>query len=385
MRIAVVYDCLYPHTIGGAERWYRGVAERLARRHEVTYVTRRQWDAGEAPDAPPGVTVVAVSAGRELYADSGRRKITTPLRFGWGLFWHLLRHRARYDVVQTCGFPYFSLLAARLACAFGGPAVVTDWLEVWTYAYWREYLGPIAGRIGAAVQHLCTRLTGPAFVLSSLHAHRLVEEGYPGEPILLPGIYADATGSDHPNPRREPLVVYAGRHIPEKRVSTIPAAVALARTRIPELRAVIFGDGPERKRVQAEIERLDLGDVISCPGFVPWPQVDDALRRALCAVLLSRREGYGLVVVEAAARGTPTIVVRHPDSAATELISPGENGLVAERADPEELAAAIVAVHAAGPAFLERTHQWFGRHARRLSIDGAIERLEDVYAAVTAR
>jgi len=105
----------------------------------------------------------------------------------------------------------------------------------------------------------------------------------------------------------------------------------------------------------------------------------------LCAVLLSRREGYGLVVVEAAARGTPTIVVRHPDSAATELISPGENGLVAERADPEELAAAIVAVHAAGPAFLERTHQWFGRHARRLSIDGAIERLEDVYAAVTAR
>ena len=30
MRIAIVYDCLFPHTVGGAERWYRELAERLA-------------------------------------------------------------------------------------------------------------------------------------------------------------------------------------------------------------------------------------------------------------------------------------------------------------------------------------------------------------------
>ena len=30
MRVCLVYDCLFPHTVGGAERWYRDLAERLA-------------------------------------------------------------------------------------------------------------------------------------------------------------------------------------------------------------------------------------------------------------------------------------------------------------------------------------------------------------------
>jgi hypothetical protein len=41
MRVCVVYDCLYPYTVGGGERWYRQVAERAAREgHEVTFATR---------------------------------------------------------------------------------------------------------------------------------------------------------------------------------------------------------------------------------------------------------------------------------------------------------------------------------------------------------
>ncbi len=47
MRICLIYDCLFPYTVGGAERWYRDLAERLAAAgHEVTYLTLRQWDAG---------------------------------------------------------------------------------------------------------------------------------------------------------------------------------------------------------------------------------------------------------------------------------------------------------------------------------------------------
>ena len=50
MRVCVVYDCLFPYTVGGAERWYRNLAERLAAEgHEVTYLTLRQWDRGERP------------------------------------------------------------------------------------------------------------------------------------------------------------------------------------------------------------------------------------------------------------------------------------------------------------------------------------------------
>jgi hypothetical protein len=46
MRIAFVYDCLYPYTVGGAERRYRSLVAQLAQRHDVTYVTRRQWQRG---------------------------------------------------------------------------------------------------------------------------------------------------------------------------------------------------------------------------------------------------------------------------------------------------------------------------------------------------
>jgi glycosyltransferase involved in cell wall biosynthesis len=385
MRIALVYDCLYPHTVGGAERWYRNLAQRLAARHQVVYLTRRQWESGKTPEGPAGVEIVAVSGGRKLYAPSGRRNISAPLRFGFGVLWHLLRHRRSYDIVHTCGFPYFSVIAARVACAFGGPPVIVDWFEVWTEGYWRGYLGPVPGSIGAAVQRLCVRLSGTAFVFSQLHADRLRQEGYRGRPIILSGMYAGPPQLLDSPSSRDPSVLFVGRHIREKGVLAIPAAIARAREHIPTLRATILGDGPERAAVMGEIERLGLGDVITCPGFAPWEEVDTAMRRAMCLLLPSQREGYGLVVVEAAARGTPVIVVRDPDNAAAELVSGGQNGVVAESAEPDALAAAIVAVHAGGPAFVERARGWFRANADRLSIDASLVQIEETYATVAGR
>jgi glycosyltransferase involved in cell wall biosynthesis len=111
MRVCLVYDCLYPHTIGGAERWYRDLGERLAARgHEVTYLTLRQWEPGAEPQLP-GVRVVAVGPRMQLYT-RGRRRLFPPLVFGAGVLLHLLRRGRSYDVVHTASFPYFSVLAA---------------------------------------------------------------------------------------------------------------------------------------------------------------------------------------------------------------------------------------------------------------------------------
>ena len=85
MRVCLVYDCLFPHTVGGAERWYRNLAERLAADgHEVTYLTLRQWPRGADPGVP-GVRVVAVGPRLGLYTASGRRRIGPPLAFGLGV------------------------------------------------------------------------------------------------------------------------------------------------------------------------------------------------------------------------------------------------------------------------------------------------------------
>ena len=142
MRICLIYDCLFPYTVGGAERWYRNLGERLAADgHEVTYLTLRQWDRDEHAEVP-GVRVVDVGPRLGLYTPGGRRRILPPLAFGLGVFAHLMRRDARYDVVHTASFPYFSLMAAA---ALRGPKryrLVVDWFEVWS----RDVLAGIPGR-----------------------------------------------------------------------------------------------------------------------------------------------------------------------------------------------------------------------------------------------
>ena len=303
MRICLVYDCLFPHTVGGAERWYRSLAERLAADgHEVTYLTLRQWDRGTAPGVP-GVEVRVVGPRMHLYSAPGRRRILPPVVFGAGVLWHLLRHGGRYDVVHTCSFPYFSLLAAALARLRWRYRLVVDWFEVWSREYWREYLGTLGGDAGWLVQRLCARLPQRAFCFSRLYAARLRDEGLRGEVTMLAGVYSGSLERRQIRPA-EPLIVFAGRHIPEKQVPAILPALRHARARIPDLRASILGDGPERDEVLRLVGELGLDDAVDVPGFVASDTVDEEIARALCLLLPSRREGYGLVVIEAAAAGT---------------------------------------------------------------------------------
>jgi glycosyltransferase involved in cell wall biosynthesis len=371
MRVCLVYDCLFPHTVGGGERWYRNLAERLAAEgHDVTYLTLRQWPRG-ADAGVPGVQVTTAGPRMELYV-AGRRRILPPLVFGLGVLWHLLRHGRRYDVVHTASFPYFSLLAAAVLQPLGRYTLLVDWHELWTLDYWREYLGRTGGRVGWLVQRLCVAVRQEAFCFARLSERRLREEGFRGDITVLEGEYAGSLEPADPRPA-EPVVVFAGRHIPEKRVPALVSALARARRDLPDLRAEIYGDGPDRPEVLRRIAAEGLDGDVEAPGFVDADVVERALERALCMVLPSRREGYGLVVVEASAVGTPSVVVRDPDNAATELVEEGENGAIAASASADDLAAAIVAIHAAGPDLRTRTVAWFARNARRLSLESSLE------------
>jgi glycosyltransferase involved in cell wall biosynthesis len=381
MRICLVYDCLFPHTIGGAERWYRNLGERLAADgHDVTYLTLRQWDRGEDPGVP-GVRVIAVGPRMALYA-GGRRRILPPVVFGLGVLWHLLWRGRRYDVVHTASFPYFSLLVAgalRRPCRY---RLVVDWHEVWSRDYWTEYLGARAGLVGAAIQQVCVHVAQHAFCFSRLHAERLKAAGLRGEVTVLEGEFTPKVPSPASPCPAEPLIVFAGRHIPEKRAPAVVGAVMDAGRRIPGLRGVIFGDGPERGAVLQAIDDAGARQAVSAPGFVDAEEVDKALGSALCMLLPSRREGYGLIVVEAASQGVPSIVVAGSDNAATELIAEGENGTVASSADPAELGDAIMRIHQAGPAMRAMTLAWYRRNERRLSLEDSLARVLASYGAL---
>jgi glycosyltransferase involved in cell wall biosynthesis len=386
MRIAIVYDCLFPNTVGGAERWYRSLAERLGQRHSISYLTRRQWGE-EGPQTP--FRTLDVGPGGELYTSSGRRRIWPPLRFGIGVFLHLVRHGRRYDAVHSASFPYFSLLAAALALRLvRSPArLIVDWHEVWGREYWRSYLGPLRGRIGFAVERLCLRVPDRSFTFSRLAERRLLEYGHRAPILRLTGEYAD-DGLARQRSRKPtaevdpPLVVAAGRHIPEKRIPTIPAAVAAAQERIPDLRCLILGEGPDTEATRLRVRELGLEGTVEMPGRVGHDRVMSAIASASCLLHPSEREGYGLIVVEAVSLGTPAIVVRGPENAATDLIEADVNGFVVEAADPATIADAIVDAVRGGSTLRASTLDWYRRHRDELSIESSLARVEASYSTV---
>ena len=87
-----------------------------------------------------------------------------------------------------------------------------------------------------------------------------------------------------------------------------------------------------------------------------------------------------MVVVEAAAHATPSIVVAGKDNAATELVEDGVNGVLVQSAEPEVIAAAIVRVHEAGMALRESTAAWFVEHAGELSLESSLAKVLASYA-----
>ncbi len=380
-----MYDCLFPWTVGGAERWYRALAERLASEgHDVTYVTLLQWEPGDEPKLP-GVKVVALGGKRRpLYDDDGKRKIGPPLFFGAAAFAHLLRRGRRYDVVHTASFPFFSMLALAAAWPLGRYKILCDWHEVWSAAYWQEYLGPVGGRIGWLVQWLCARIPQRSFAFSRLHGDRL-RALVPGREVVhLTGEYAGDLTPPQPTPAPPvPHVVYAGRYIPEKRVLDLIPALAWARKRRPELRATLLGDGPDREAVIAAVREAGMSDWVAIPGFVPAEEVDATFAAASCVVQPSCREGYGMVVVESAARGVPVVVARADDNAATELVDEGVNGFVAPDVSAQALGTALLAACDGGDALRASTCEWFGRNAERLSLGRSLDLLDEVYGAAT--
>lgn len=376
MRICLVYDHLYPVTVGGGERWMHDLALALAREgHEITYLTMRHWDA-KAPILP-GVRVVGLLRAGAVY-DDDRRTLGPPLRFGVAVGRHLLRHGGGFDVVHTAAFPYFPLLAAALVRRLHGYRLVADWYEVWTRSYWRRYAGVAVGTSGWLIQRRCTRVHHDAFCISRHTEARLLAEGFEGACSVLPGLYA---GPVNPSPMEavEPLVVYAGRHVKEKRLPLLIQGFARARQRHPELRLELYGDGPDRGSAEREAARLGETAAVAFLGRRPQQEVERAFARAACVATASEREGYGLVVVEAAARGTPSVVVDGSENAAVELVTDGVNGVVARRPSSESIGSAISEVVCRGATLRSSTEAWFDDNASSLRIERSVDLVVRAY------
>jgi glycosyltransferase involved in cell wall biosynthesis len=133
-------------------------------------------------------------------------------------------------------------------------------------------------------------------------------------------------------------LVAVGRASPEKGFDVLVDAVHLARRGGVEVTLDIVGDGPDRAALEARSARLGLGGAVRFLGSLPRAALYERMASAHAVVVPSRREGLGLVAVEALALGRPVIASRV--GGLTEVLTTGTGMLVAPD-DPAALAHAL--------------------------------------------
>jgi glycosyltransferase involved in cell wall biosynthesis len=127
---------------------------------------------------------------------------------------------------------------------------------------------------------------------------------------------------------REPLFVAVGRLVPHKRVDLLLDMWDRVHPLVGG-RLVIVGDGPERARLEAL-----AGPGVHFAGRVPGEAKERLLGAAWALVHPSLLEGWGLVVMEAAVHGTPTLAFDVPG--VRDSVVHGRTGLLAGSADEFE-------------------------------------------------
>jgi glycosyltransferase involved in cell wall biosynthesis len=133
------------------------------------------------------------------------------------------------------------------------------------------------------------------------------------------------------------VILGAGRLTAQKDFPTLIRAFALARAAQP-MRLILLGEGELREPLRALAADLGIAAQVDLPGFVENPYA--FMSRAHVFVLSSAWEGFGLVLVEAMACGTPVVSTDCPAGPA-EILMGGRFGRLVPVGDAGAMAEAI--------------------------------------------
>lgn len=339
MRIAYVYDAVYPWVKGGAERRIYELSRRLAARGHEVHCYGIKWWPQEKDIVREGVHLHGICAPRELYSGD-RRSIREAVAFAARCLASL---KSNHDLLDCQAFPYFPCFPAKLH-SLKGPELFITWHEVWG-DYWHEYLGAM-GSIGRLVEMAASRLTENNLAVSESTRRELQRLGARGVKVVPNGIDFQRIDLIRPS-GVESDVIYAGRLVSHKNVDLLIRAIGNLRMEKPDLKAIIIGDGPERDRLESLARDLRLEGNLEFKGF--FEEYDDALalmKSSKVFVLPSTREGFGIAALEANACGLPVVTVEHRMNAVCDLVTK-DTGIVCSPSEGA-LAKAITAVLESG-------------------------------------
>ncbi len=255
---------------------------------------------------------------------------------------HLVAGVAGFRAVRRSGFDpdilhaHFFLSAipgALLARLYRKPLVETE--------QWTIFLPEDPGTLSASLRlaaRLALRSARLVMPVSENLAGAMRVAGIRGPFRVIPN--AVDTGLFRPGDASRPhgaRLATVGLLNAQKGVDTLLEALALVRRQRPDVHLDLVGDGPERAAHEALATRLDLGAAVTFHGLQPKEEIARILSGVDLFVLASRFDNNPCVLVEAQAAGLPIVATRV--GGIPEIVDGA--GLLAERDDPEGLAALI--------------------------------------------
>jgi glycosyltransferase involved in cell wall biosynthesis len=148
---------------------------------------------------------------------------------------------------------------------------------------------------------------------------------------------------DPPPKREQPTVATLGHIVGRKRHVDVLHALTMLAARVPDVRWVVIGDGPERPALERLAQQLGIADRIEWLGQLPPDDALAELSRCHVMALPSVDEAFGVAYVEALACGLPAIGCEG-EGGPEEIATFGDGMLLVPPRDPDQLAETLAAL-----------------------------------------
>lgn len=310
--------------------------------------------AGRLADGLAGdeLTVLAFRAPRNAVAEAAAqttkapaaRVLRVPALARWNQRWRVAAYNAVALAVALWKRPQV-LLVTHIVAAPAARIVAGLLRRPYGLILHGQELGHRPRLMAWAVRHSAVTIA-----VSTYTRGEAVRHGAPAGRIVVinPGVDAPgpAPGASAELAKRPPVVLTVARMVDRyKGHDVMIDAIAELRDRLPEVRWVVVGDGPLRGEYEREVARRGLTGNVVFAGAVSDDQLAREYANARVFSMPSRLtpqgggEGFGLVYLEAAARGLP--VVAGNEGGAVDAVRHGRTGLLVDPRDAAAVAAAL--------------------------------------------